>query len=66
MQDDFLSKFNIRLLIDCARATNKDVVTHNHVFLLLFSIAKVYSQWISEHILELFNIIGDSKARQVS
>uniref|UniRef100_A0A1D1XF93 Uncharacterized protein At3g06530 n=1 Tax=Anthurium amnicola TaxID=1678845 RepID=A0A1D1XF93_9ARAE len=61
--DEVFSKFNIKLLVECARAT-QNVVTLNHVFWLLSSVAKVSSHWVSEYIFELFTIIGDSASKQ--
>lgn len=65
LQDDFFCKFNIGLLVEYAQST-KDVVTLNHIFSLLSSAAKISSQWVSEHIFELFSVIGYSATRQVS
>ncbi|CAA6663312.1 unnamed protein product [Spirodela intermedia] len=63
LRDEFVCKFNIRLLVAYAQST-KDTVTLNLIFSLLSSAAKISSQWVSEHIFELFSIIGYSAARQ--
>lgn len=57
-------KVNMNLLIECAH-TARDVATRNHVFLLLSSVAKVSSRWISEHIIDIFTVIGESAVKQV-
>lgn len=55
---------NIGLLVQIARSTI-DVTTRNHAFLLLSSVTKVSSGWISEHISDVFAAIGESALKQV-
>lgn len=64
MQDNVFSDVKMSLLVEIARSTD-DVTTRNHVFLLLSSITKVYSGWISEHIIDIFAVIGESALKQV-
>nr|XP_010919682.1 uncharacterized protein At3g06530 [Elaeis guineensis] len=63
IKDDMFDKVNMNLLIECAH-TAKDVASRNHVFLLLSSVAKVSSRWVSEHIVDIFTVIGESAVKQ--
>ncbi|XP_078440573.1 ARM repeat superfamily protein [Wolffia australiana] len=63
-KDDFVGKFDIKLLVQCAQSTN-DVATVNLLFSLLSSAAKISSQWVSENIFELFSLIGHAASRQI-
>ncbi|XP_042487302.1 uncharacterized protein At3g06530 [Macadamia integrifolia] len=55
--------FDIKLLVECARAA-KDAVTRNHVFSLLSSIAKFSPDKILDHILDILTVIGESAVTQ--
>ncbi|KAJ0970648.1 hypothetical protein J5N97_018607 [Dioscorea zingiberensis] len=63
MKDDKFLKNNLELLINCARSA-KDVITRNHVFMLLSSVARVSSGWLLEHIVDIFSLIGESSVKQ--
>ncbi|KAJ8511645.1 hypothetical protein OPV22_002079 [Ensete ventricosum] len=63
LSDNVFSDVKMGLLVEIARSTD-DVTTRNHVFLLLSSITKVYSGWISEHIIDIFAVIGESALKQ--
>lgn len=64
LQDDVCNKLNINLLVECAHSA-KDAATRNHIFLLLSSVAKISSGLLSEHIVDLFAIVGESAIKQV-
>ncbi|XP_074584883.1 uncharacterized protein At3g06530 [Curcuma longa] len=63
LADYTFTHVNIGLLVQIARSTI-DVTTRNHAFLLLSSITKVSSGWISEHISDVFAAIGESALKQ--
>ncbi|WOL10215.1 hypothetical protein Cni_G18969 [Canna indica] len=63
LADNVFGDVNMALLVEIARSNN-DVTTRNHVFLLLSSITKVSSGWISEHIADIFAVIGESALKQ--
>ncbi|CAD5195383.1 unnamed protein product [Musa acuminata subsp. malaccensis] len=63
LSDNVFSDVKMGLLVEIARSTD-DITTRNHVFLLLSSITKVYSGWISEHIIDIFAVIGESALKQ--
>ncbi|KAK8952929.1 hypothetical protein KSP40_PGU017461 [Platanthera guangdongensis] len=56
-------KLNINLLVKCTLSA-KDITTRNHIFSLLTSVAKISSEWLSEHIDDLFVIVGESAIKQ--
>ncbi|XP_020693820.1 uncharacterized protein At3g06530 isoform X3 [Dendrobium catenatum] len=62
-KDDLCNKLNINLLVECAQSA-KDATTRNHIFLLLSSVAKISSGLLSEHIVDLFVMVGDSAIKQ--
>lgn len=64
LQGGILNKFDIKLLLDCARAA-KDAMTRNHVFSLLSSIAKLIPDKVLDHILDILTVIGESAVTQV-
>ncbi|URD79236.1 U3 small nucleolar RNA-associated protein 10 [Musa troglodytarum] len=64
LSDNVFSDVKMGLLVEIVRSTD-DVTTRNHVFLLLSSITKVYSGWISEHIIDIFAVIGESALKQI-
>ncbi|KAJ4955279.1 hypothetical protein NE237_012062 [Protea cynaroides] len=55
--------FDIKLLVECARAA-KDAVTRNHIFSLLSSTAKFIPGKILDHILDILTVIGESAVTQ--
>lgn len=57
-------KFDVNLLVECARSA-KDVTTRNHVFLLLSSISKLNPDQVLDHIIDIFTVIGESAIMQV-
>ncbi|KAG0473077.1 hypothetical protein HPP92_014934 [Vanilla planifolia] len=62
-KDELCSKLDISLLVECA-CSAMDFATRNSIFILLSSIAKISSGWLSEHIIDLFAIVGESAAMQ--
>jgi len=64
LQGGINNVFKIDLLVECARFT-EDVSTRNHVFLLLSSVARASPRWLSEHMVDIFTIIGESAVKQV-
>lgn len=64
MQDDIHDKFDLMLLVECARST-KDGITRNHIFSLLSTIARVLPEEILDHILDILTVIGESAVTQV-
>lgn len=65
VQDELISKVNVDLLIECLRSVT-DAATRNLAFLLLSSSAKVSPRCISERIIDIFTVIGESAVKQVS
>ncbi|OVA04123.1 BP28 [Macleaya cordata] len=63
LKDDIHNKFDMKLLVECARAS-KDAMTRNHVFSLLSSIAKVTPEKVLDHIFGIFTVIGESAIAQ--
>lgn len=63
-QDDMHDKFDLTLLIECARLA-KDGITRNHIFSLLSTIARVLPDKILDHILDILTVIGESTVTQV-
>ncbi|XP_020576310.1 uncharacterized protein At3g06530 isoform X2 [Phalaenopsis equestris] len=61
--DDLLNKDNINRLVEWAHLA-KDATTRNHIFLLLSSVAKISSGLLSEHIVDLFVMVGESTIKQ--
>ncbi|KAG9452219.1 hypothetical protein H6P81_005123 [Aristolochia fimbriata] len=58
-----LDKFNVDLLVACARSA-KDVTTRNHVFLLLSSVSKIIPDQVLDHILDIFTVVGEAAVTQ--
>eukprot|EP00268_Persea_americana_P022565 TRINITY_DN22456_c0_g2_i1.p1 TRINITY_DN22456_c0_g2~~TRINITY_DN22456_c0_g2_i1.p1 ORF type:complete len:2020 (-),score=349.41 TRINITY_DN22456_c0_g2_i1:339-6095(-) len=63
VKDGTLMKFDVNLLVECARSA-KDVTTRNHVFLLLSSISKLNPDQVLDHIIDIFTVIGESAIMQ--
>ncbi|PKA48764.1 Uncharacterized protein AXF42_Ash018706 [Apostasia shenzhenica] len=61
---DLSTKLNFDLLVECAHSA-MDAATRNHIFLLISSIAKISFGWLSEHIVDLFVLVGDSAMQLV-
>ncbi|KAL5728414.1 hypothetical protein ACHQM5_001504 [Ranunculus cassubicifolius] len=62
-KEDVLNKFDVKLLLKCARET-KDATTLNHVFSLVSSISKVVPDKVLKHIIGIFTVIGGSAVKQ--
>lgn len=58
-QDKLLNSGNVNLFINCIRSA-EDVGTRNHGFSLIASLAKAFSQLVTESIVDLFVAIGDA------
>ncbi|KAL5979877.1 hypothetical protein ACLOJK_038989 [Asimina triloba] len=65
IKDKMLYKFDVNLLVECARSA-KDATTRNHIFLLLSSIAKVAPEWILDQIIDIVTVVGNSAITQVA
>lgn len=65
VQAELISKVNVDLLIECSHFVT-DAATRNLAFMLLSSAAKVSPQCISERIIDIFTVIGESAVKQVS
>lgn len=63
IEDNISDKFDIKLLLVCARST-KDATTRNQVFSLLATIAKVSPDKVFDHLLDIFKVIGESSVTQ--
>lgn len=63
VKDDIHDKFDLMLLVECARST-KDGITRNHIFSLLSTIARVLPDEILDHILDILTVIGESAVTQ--
>lgn len=64
VKDDVLKAIDVKMLVDCARAT-EDGVTRNHVFSLLSPVAKLIPSKILEHILDILTVVGESTVTQI-
>nr|CAD1844938.1 unnamed protein product [Ananas comosus var. bracteatus] len=60
---ELISKVNVDLLIECSHSVT-DAATRNLAFMLLSSAAKVSPQCISERIIDIFTVIGESAVKQ--
>lgn len=63
IEDNTSDRFDIKLLLQCARST-KDATTRNQIFSLLATIAKVSPDSVFDHMLDLFKVIGESAVTQ--
>ncbi|XP_078163817.1 ARM repeat superfamily protein isoform X2 [Carex rostrata] len=62
-QDELFDKGNIDLLVTCARSAT-DASVRNHIFALISSVARVSPQLISDNIISIFSVIGESALKQ--
>ncbi|XAR66099.1 hypothetical protein NMG60_11012179 [Bertholletia excelsa] len=63
LKDDFGNSFDLKLLVECARAA-KDGITRNQVFSLLSTVAKAAPNKILDHIPDVLTVIGKSAVMQ--
>lgn len=62
-EGDISDKFDMELLVECARST-KDGTTRNHAFSLLSTLCKVIPEKILDQMLSILRIIGESATTQ--
>ncbi|KAJ3680582.1 hypothetical protein LUZ60_016860 [Juncus effusus] len=61
--EELFEKKDVDLLIECARSCS-DASTRNHVFTLVSSVSRVSPSLVSDSIIDIFSVIGESALKQ--